>query len=288
VDDHVAAASGAAAPALAGDPQSATRPRLGEPASAISIGGLRVAYGGTVALSDVSLEIGPREFVSLLGPSGCGKTTLLKVVGGLIRPTSGSVRVGGGTVEEARRRRAFGFVFQDATLLPWRRTVGNARLLAEIIGGDALDEARIRALLDTVGLTGFENSYPSQLSGGMKQRVAIVRALAFDPLVLLMDEPFAALDVLTRDRLGEVLLSVWGGSKAVLFVTHSIEEAAFLSDRVVVMSARPGRVLEEVPIDLPRPRTHDMKESREFFDITRRLRRLIDIAQSGPEAATHG
>ena len=255
-------------------------------AAAIEIDGLRVAYGRLVALDDTTLRVGPREFVSLLRPSGCGKTTLLNVVGGLIRPSAGVVRVGGGSVEEARRRRAFGFVFQDATLLPWRRAEGNARLLAEIIGGPALDPRRIEGLLEAVGLAGFERSYPGQLSGGMRQRVAIVRALAFDPQVLLMDEPFAALDALTRDRLGEVLLRVWGGGRPVLFVTHSIEEAAFLSDRVIVMTARPGRVMEEVPIDLPRPRAHDLKESREFFDVTRRLRRLVDEAQrTGREEA---
>jgi len=250
------------------------------PQTAISIRRLRVSYGRTVALSDTSLDIGPLEFVSLLGPSGCGKTTLLKVVGGLIRPSGGEVWIGDGTVDEARRRRAFGFVFQDATLLPWRRARSNAALLAEIIGGGAVDHARIAELLRSVGLVGFEDSYPGQLSGGMKQRVAIVRALAFEPRVLLMDEPFAALDALTRDRLGEVLLNVWAGSKPVLFVTHSIEEAAFLSDRVVVMTARPGRVLADVPVTLGRPRTHQMKESRAFFDITRQLRRLIDAAQS--------
>ncbi len=255
----------------------------GKAGAAISIRNLRVAYGRTVALSETTMDVGGQEFVSLLGPSGCGKTTLLKVVGGLIRPTGGELTVNGGSVEEARRQHAFGFVFQDATLLPWRRTTANARLLAEIIGGAALDESRIAALLEAVGLGGFEPSYPNELSGGMKQRVAIVRALAFDPQVLLMDEPFAALDALTRDRLGEVLLNVWAGSKPVLFVTHSIEEAAFLSDRVVVMTARPGRVLEEIEVRLPRPRTHEMKESREFFDITRRLRRLIDQAQHSPE-----
>ncbi len=248
-------------------------------AAAIEIEGLRVRYGGLVALDETALSIGAREFVSLLGPSGCGKTTLLKVIGGLIRPSQGTVRIHGGSVEEARRRRAFGFVFQDPTLLPWRNLSGNTKLLAEIIGGNALDLRRIAELTQLVGLKGFEGSYPSQLSGGMKQRAAIVRALAFDPQVLLMDEPFAALDALTRDRLGEVLLDVWRGEKPVVFVTHSIEEAAFLSDRVVVMTARPGRVLEEVPIDLPRPRTSELKETREFFEVTRHLRRLIDQAQ---------
>jgi NitT/TauT family transport system ATP-binding protein len=247
--------------------------------AAIDVRGLRVEYGRLTALADTTLAVGRREFVSLLGPSGCGKTTLLKVVGGLVRPTAGDVRVMGDSVQEARRRRAFGFVFQDATLLPWRRAESNARLLAEIIGRDAVDRARIEGLLEEVGLRGFESSYPAELSGGMKQRVAIVRALAFDPQVLLMDEPFAALDSLTRDRLGEILLALWRQAKPVLFVTHSIEEAAFLSDRVVVMTARPGRVMEEVRVDLERPRTHDLKESREFFEVTKLLRRLVDDAQ---------
>jgi NitT/TauT family transport system ATP-binding protein len=248
-------------------------------APAIEIERLRVAYGPLVALEETSLTVGACEFVSLLGPSGCGKTTLLKAVAGLVRPTSGEIRVMGGSVEEARRQRAFGLVFQDPTLLPWRRTEANAQLLAEIIGGRHWDPGRIDELLRAVGLKGFERAYPEALSGGMKQRVAIVRALAFDPQVLLMDEPFAALDALTRDRLGEVLLDVWRQSKPVIFVTHSIEEAVFLSDRVVVMTARPGRVLDEVHIELGRPRTHAMKESHEFFQATRRLRSLIDVAQ---------
>jgi len=254
---------------------------------AIQIEGLKVAYGKLVALDETTLTVGSHEFVSLLGPSGCGKTTLLKVIGGLYRPSAGRVLINGGTVEEARRNRAFGFVFQDATLLPWRRLGSNTRLLAEIIGGGAVDQCRIDELTEAVGLKGFDGSYPSELSGGMKQRAAIVRALAFDPQLLLMDEPFAALDALTRDRLGEVLLDVWGGRKPVVFVTHSIEEAAFLSDRVIVMTARPGRVLEEVAIDLPRPRTHDLKESREFFEVTRHLRRLIDEAQRAAGEEEH-
>jgi len=267
------------------DSTGAARPETRVAGAAIEVHGLRVAYGSLTALADTTLTVGRREFVSLLGPSGCGKTTLLKVIGGLIRPTAGDVRVMGGSVETARRRRAFGFVFQDATLLPWRRAESNARLLAEIIGKEAVDQARIDGLLADVGLQGFEASYPGELSGGMKQRVAIVRALAFDPQVLLMDEPFAALDSLTRDRLGEILLAVWREAKPVVFVTHSIEEAAFLSDRVIVMTSRPGRVMEEVRIDLPRPRTHDLKESRELFEVTKLLRRLIDRAQRSREVS---
>jgi NitT/TauT family transport system ATP-binding protein len=235
---------------------------------------------GLTALDNASLDVGTREFVSLLGPSGCGKTTLLRSVGGLIEPTSGSVSINGGSVEQARKQRAFGFVFQDATLLPWRKVVGNAKLLAEIIGGDRLNETRIQELLAKVGLHDFDDHYPQELSGGMQQRVGIVRALAFDPEILLMDEPFAAVDALTRDRLGEVLLDVWGEARPVLFVTHSIEEAVFLSDRVIVMTARPGRVLEEVEIELPRPRTREMRDGAEFAEARRHLRRTVDRAQS--------
>lgn len=267
--------------------QAAVRPGE-EPA--ISLRGVRVVYergrrqGGLVALDGTTLDVGRREFVSLLGPSGCGKTTLLKVVGGLIAPTDGDISILGTSVAEARRRRAFGFVFQEANLLPWRRVVGNARLLAEVIGKSAVDEQRIRGLLDEVGLGGFEESYPRELSGGMRQRVGIVRALAFDPDILLMDEPFAAVDALTRDVLAEVLLGVWAQARPLLFVTHSIEEAVFLSDRVVVMTSRPGRVLEQMPIDLPRPRRREMRDSTEFVDLRRRLRRAVDRAQGVEEA----
>lgn len=255
----------------------------------ISVRDVRVVYRrgrkspGVVALDHTRLEVGPREFVSLIGPSGCGKTTLLKVVGGLITPTSGEVKIKGGSVKDALRGRAFGFVFQNANLLPWRKVVGNATLLAEIIGGDRHHEPRIKELLAKVGLEDFDDHYPHELSGGMQQRVGIVRALAFEPDILLMDEPFAAVDALTRDRLGEILLEVWSEARPVLFVTHSIEEAAFLSDRVVVMTAGPGRVLEEVRIELPRPRTHEMRDSDEFTAIRRRLRRAVDRAQGEEE-----
>lgn len=267
-------------------PDTSYRSRLpdGE-GPAISLRDVRLVYqrgrrrSGLVALDHTTLDVGTREFVSLLGPSGCGKTTLLKIIGGLARPTEGEVTVLGGPVDEARKNRAFGFVFQDANLLPWRKVTSNARLLAEIIGKDAVNEDRIQQLLEQVGLNGFEGSYPRELSGGMRQRVGIVRALAFDPAVLLMDEPFAAVDALTRDVLAEVLLAVWGQARPLLFVTHSIEEAVFLSDRVVVMTSRPGRVLEEVPIDLPRPRTAEIRDSPEFIAIRRRLRSAVDRAQ---------
>lgn len=253
--------------------------------AAIAVRNARVVYRRgrdqhLIALEETSLEVGAREFVSLLGPSGCGKTTLLKVVGGLIRPTAGEVNVLGRSVEEALKRRSIGFVFQDANLLPWRDAAGNARLLAEIIDKHNVDENRIAGLMKAVGLEGFETHRPSELSGGMRQRLGIVRALAFDPGVLLMDEPFAALDALTRDRMAEMLLGVWGGTRPVLFVTHSIEEATFLSDRVIVMTARPGRVLGEVAIDLPRPRTREMRDTPEFLEFRRRLRAAVDRAQS--------
>ena len=254
----------------------------------ISLRDVRLVYKrgrspGVTALDKTTLDVGRHEFVSLLGPSGCGKTTLLKVVGGLLEPSSGEVSIKGASVKEALRQRAFGFVFQGASLLPWRGVTRNAQLLAEIIGRDRFREERIIELLEKVGLAGFEEHYPYELSGGMQQRVGIVRALAFDPDILLMDEPFAAVDELTRDRLGEVLLAVWGGARPVLFVTHSIEEAVFLSDRVVVMTSRPGRVLEEVSIELPRPRTFEMRDSPEFTEVRRHLRQAVNRAQTEAE-----
>lgn len=254
--------------------------------SAIDLDDVSVVYrrrrgtgGGTVALKGASMRVGDGEFVSLLGPSGCGKTTLLKVAGGLVTPSGGTVRIRGRDVEHARKRRAFGFVFQDASLLPWRTVRANARLLAELIPSRPVDEDRITELLTSVGLDGFDDHYPSELSGGMQQRVGIVRTLAFDPEILLMDEPFAAVDALTRDQLAEILLRVWAGARPLIFVTHSIEEAIFLSDRVVVMTDRPGRVLEDVPIDLDRPRTAEVRDSTEFMELRRYVRTCIDRAQ---------
>lgn len=245
----------------------------------IEVGGVSkefsTANGSTVALAGISLSIEPGSFVSVLGPSGCGKTTLLRLIGGLETPTRGTIQVMGRSAEQALRDRAFGFMFQDATLLPWRTVEDNASLLLDVTGqGDQRD--RVRRLLDVVGLTGFENSYPSQLSGGMRQRVALARALALEPEVLLMDEPFAALDAITRDRMGEELVKMWDGTRTVIFVTHSISEATLLSDRVVVMSARPGRVTADVEIDLPRPRDSHVREMSEFQHYTTMLRNAIE------------
>jgi NitT/TauT family transport system ATP-binding protein len=244
----------------------------------IVISGLHKRYRTTrttqVALQDVNLTIRAGEFVSLLGPSGCGKTTLLKIIGGLVQRSRGEIAIDGAQVEEALRARKFGFVFQDATLLPWRTVMGNASLLLDITGERG--EASVQDLLETVGLKGFEEFYPSQLSGGMKQRVALARAMALSPDILLMDEPFAALDALTRDRMGEELLRIWDGTRTVVFVTHSIPEAVLLSDRVVVLSARPGRIVADVTIDLPRPRTGQMRNGAEFSRYEAQLREHIE------------
>ncbi|MBV9591072.1 MAG: ABC transporter ATP-binding protein, partial [Hyphomicrobiales bacterium] len=209
------------------------------------------------ALEDVSFSVENSGFLALLGPSGCGKSTLLRVVADLLAPTSGTVTVLGRTPREARLDRALGFVFQDAALLPWRTALENVALPLEVGGHRGLSAGAPtpRDLLRLVGLEGWEASYPHELSGGMRQRVAIARALASDPKVLLMDEPFGALDEITRDRLNEELRRVWRETgTTVLFVTHSINEAVLLSDRIVVMSERPGRILADIPNAISRPR----------------------------------
>jgi NitT/TauT family transport system ATP-binding protein len=240
----------------------------------------RSARGTQEALQNVNLTIGAGEFVSLLGPSGCGKTTLLKIIGGLVPRSRGEITIDGDRVEAALQARKFGFVFQDATLLPWRTVMGNASLLLDITG-EANGGASVRDLLATVGLKGFEDYFPSQLSGGMKQRVALARALALSPDILLMDEPFAALAAITRDRMGEELLRIWDGNRTVVFVTHSIPEAVLLSDRVVVLSARPGRIRADVRIDLPRPRTVQTRHEPEFSRYEAELRDYIEEGDSG-------
>jgi NitT/TauT family transport system ATP-binding protein len=230
--------------------------------------------GPTDALRDITLSVEAGEFVSVIGPSGCGKSTLLRIIGDLVEPSAGTVTVNGKPPRQARLDRDYGIVFQTPVLYEWRRVVDNVRLPLEVIGRPRRErEERPRALLRLVGLEGFDNHYPWQLSGGMQQRVAIARALVFNPSILLMDEPFGALDEMTREHLNLELLNVWSETAAtVLFVTHSIAEAVFLSSRVVVMSPRPGRLERVVDIDLPRPRTEKTRTQPRFFDLVTTVR----------------
>ena len=233
------------------------------------------------ALSDVSLDVRNGEFLSLIGPSGCGKSTFLRVVADLITPTGGTLSILGTNPEAARLRRDIGFVFQDAALLPWRTALQNVELPLEVARGKAQSTKAARAtpreLLELVGLKGSENAYPHELSGGMRQRVSIARALVSDPRILLMDEPFGALDEITRDRLNEELLKVWRElGMTVLFVTHSIYEAAFLGQRVLMLATNPGRVKEIVPVTLPANRTLAIRETPEFVQLTGYLRRVLE------------
>ena len=230
--------------------------------------------GPVNALSDINLTVGRGAFVSLIGPSGCGKTTLLRVIADLERPTEGSILVNGVTPEAAREARAYGYVFQAPALYPWRTIARNVALPLEIMGlGKAERDRRVKANLDLVNLTGFERKYPWQLSGGMQQRVSIARALAVEPDLLLMDEPFGALDEIVRDHLNEQLLQLWAKTdKTVVFVTHSIPEAVFLSTRIVVMTPRPGKIHDVIDSNLPRERTLDIRETPEFLAIAHRVR----------------
>lgn len=239
----------------------------------------RTPRGAVEAVADVSLDVAEREFVALLGPTGCGKSTLLRAIGDLTEPSRGQIEVRGGGAHAARQRNEFGFVFQEPALLPWRSALENVRLPLEVVAFPAdRREARCRELLNLVGLLGFEYSYPHELSGGMKQRVAIVRALAWGPSILLMDEPFSALDEMTRNRLQEDLLALWAVErKTIVFVTHNISEAVYLADRVVVMSPRPGRVTAELPVRLPRPRQPEMRETLEFLDHVREARKALGV-----------
>ncbi|MGA0715134.1 MAG: ABC transporter ATP-binding protein [Gemmobacter sp.] len=230
--------------------------------------------GPVQALRDVNLAIGRGEFVSFIGPSGCGKTTFLRCVAALEHPTEGVLEINGLEPDAARRARAYGYVFQAAGLYPWRTIAGNVRLPLEIMGYPrAEQEARVARVLELVELAGFAGKYPWQLSGGMQQRASIARALAFDADLLLMDEPFGALDEIVRDRLNEALLQLWRRTgKTILFVTHSIPEAVYLSTRIVVMSPRPGRITDVIESTLPAERPLDIRDSREFLDIAHRVR----------------
>ena len=235
------------------------------------------------ALDKVSFEIQAGDFVSLVGPSGCGKSTLLKIVSGLLPASSGGVAVAGKPVDGPLEN--IGMVFQSPVLLKWRPVLGNVLLPVEFAKLDlASHRERAHSLLKLVGLEGFEEMYPHQLSGGMQQRVSLCRALVMDPELLLMDEPFGALDAMTRDELDMELLRLWQErKKTVLFVTHSIQEAVFLSDHVIVMSARPGRLLEQIAIQLPRPRTMEMMSTTQFGAYTLKIRALL---QGGDGVAT--
>jgi len=238
--------------------------------------------GPVQALSDVSLQVGAGEFVSLIGPSGCGKTTLMRVVADLEQPTAGSIKIHDMSPAEARLKRCYGYVFQAPALYPWRSVQQNISLPLEIMGySESERRQRTANYLQLVNLSGFEKKYPWQLSGGMQQRVSIARALSFEPELLLMDEPFGALDEITRDHLNEQLLRLWEKTgKTVIFVTHSIAEAVFLSTRIVVMSPRPGRIIDVIDCSLPGDRTLDIRESAEFLQIAHQVREGLKAGHS--------
>ncbi|HWP25297.1 MAG TPA: ABC transporter ATP-binding protein [Xanthobacteraceae bacterium] len=284
--DAAMSADGAVAPPR---PLRTGEAALADPtANKVHIRGLHKIYAsGTkrvIALEDVNLDIRQNEFVTLVGPSGCGKSTLLKLIGALIRPSRGVLLFDSKPLLGPTRD--VGIVFQEAVLLEWRNALDNVLLPAEILGLD-LARARERALglIDLVGLSGFEKCYPRELSGGMQQRVSICRALIHNPSVLLMDEPFAALDALTREELGFELMRIWDTEKkTVIFVTHNITEAILLADRVVAMSPRPGRIAKIVRVDLPRPRTLDMEFTPEFKAYSEQIREVI---YRGPGGTKH-
>jgi NitT/TauT family transport system ATP-binding protein len=230
------------------------------------------------AIKSLDLEVAQGEFLTLLGPSGCGKSTFLRVVADLLTPSRGTIQVLSSTPDLARTRRDIGFVFQDAALLPWRTALQNVELPLQVGGGARRRGRRSpQELLELVGLKDRAHAWPHELSGGQRQRVSIARALASDPKILLMDEPFGALDEITRDRLNEEIRSVWKETGVtILFVTHSLHEAAFLGQRVLVLAANPGRVREIVPVDLPEDRTLDIRETPAFVQLTAHLRRILE------------
>jgi len=241
--------------------------------------------GPVHALSNVDLTVSKGDFVSFIGPSGCGKTTFLRVIADLEKPTSGTITVNGMTPENARLARSYGYVFQAPALYPWRTIENNIALPLEIMGYDAAErKSRIERTLDLVNLTGFGQKFPWQLSGGMQQRASIARALAFDADLLLMDEPFGALDEIVRDHLNEQLLKLWERTnKTICFVTHSIPEAVYLSTKIVVMSPRPGRVTDVIESTLPRERPLDIRETPEFLAIAHRVREGLRAGHSYEE-----
>ncbi len=240
------------------------------------------ADGPVHALSEIDLEINKGDFISLIGPSGCGKTTLLRVIADLEKPTGGEIKINGMSPEEARLQRAYGYVFQSPALYPWRTVEGNLKLPLEIMGVEKAEQRKRAAeALEMVDLTGFEKKFPWQLSGGMQQRVSIARALTFYPDLLLMDEPFGALDEIVRDQLNEHFHKLWEQTqKTVVFVTHSIPEAAYLSTKIVVMSPRPGKIIDVIESPLPEKRTLDMRETQEFLELSHRIREGLRAGHS--------
>ena len=254
----------------------------GDPLQAVACRGMSVRFftdqRSVTALSGIDLDVTRGEFLTLLGPSGCGKSTLLRAVADLVPPSAGDIRILGGTAGAARRRRDIGFVFQDPALLPWRTALANVALPLEVANGAKhKGKATPSELLEMVGLKGWEHAYPHELSGGMRQRVSIARALVSDPQILLMDEPFGALDEITRDRLNEELRRVWRETgTTILFVTHSIYEAAFLGQRVLMLASNPGRVREIIPVQLPEERALAIRETVEFVELAAYLRRVLE------------
>lgn len=244
----------------------------------ISLNKIRKHFNDLQVLQDITFDVEAGEFVSIIGPSGCGKTTLLKIIGGLTDFSSGALTIKNNTVKVAQQQREFGFVFQESILLPWRNVLDNIMLPSEILGRHDSPEMS-NNLLKLVGLEKFKNFYPNELSGGMQQKVALARALSFEPSILLMDEPFGALDEITRDRLNLELLRIWkeesSAISSIIFVTHSVPESVFMSDKIVVLSTRPGKVQQVIDIDFPRPRTTDLKYAGEYLKLIRCIREIL-------------
>lgn len=245
----------------------------------IKVRNLSKRYGDLNVLDNNSFDVKRGQFVSIIGPSGCGKTTLLKILSGLLTPSDGTISIKGNTVGVALKKRDFGFVFQNPVLLPWRTAQKNVELSLELLSNKKESKHIAKKMLKVVGLEGFENAYPNELSGGMQQRVAIARALSFEPSILLMDEPFGALDEITRNSLNEQLLAIWRGRRkgisSIVFITHSIQEAVFMSDKVIILSNRPAVIKKVIDIDLPRPRENGVRNSREFVGLVECIRQAI-------------